>query len=198
MTGVRPAAGPAPHLMDEILALLTPLQVMRHRHQEQLDVHRTADGDVIEQQRSAYEEVREATAMEASDTLDVVIKRLELLTALPARRAFTLALTGPGQEDGERPWLFVVLATDLHDAHRTLYELPSFQAWLNDVAAPGAPGPSASDTTLLPEESHPGARAPGSYNDLRHEQARLLAQRAPAQPAATVPTPPPKAPRRPR
>ncbi|MCZ4102923.1 hypothetical protein [Streptomyces sp. H39-C1] len=77
MSGSRPTAGPAPHLMDEILALLTPLQAMRHRHQEQLDVHRTADGDVIEEQRSTYEEVRAATAMEASDTLDVVIKRLD-------------------------------------------------------------------------------------------------------------------------
>ncbi|WP_198358329.1 hypothetical protein [Streptomyces fildesensis] len=188
MSGSRPTADRTPHLTDEILALLTPLQAMRHRHQEQLDAHRTADGEVIEEQRTAYEEVREATAMEASDTLDVVIKRLELLTAVPTRRAFTLTLTGPGQEDGENPWRFVVHATDLHDAQRTLYELPSFQAWLKDAA-----GPSLAAPALLPQESHPGTGAPGSYNDLRHEQARVL---APNQPAATVSGPPPKAPRR--
>ncbi|MCZ4102361.1 hypothetical protein [Streptomyces sp. H39-C1] len=48
----------------------------------------------------------------------------------------------------------------------------------------------------MPEESHPGARAPGSYNDLRHEQARVLAQRSPTQPTATAAKP--KAPRRSR
>ncbi|NEA60183.1 hypothetical protein G3I60_39990 [Streptomyces sp. SID13666] len=165
--------------MDEILAVLAPLQALRHRHQEQLDLHRTADGDVIEEQRTAYEEVRETTAMEASDTLGVVIKRLELLAAIPTCRAFTLAFTGPGHEDGERPWLFVVHATDLHDAQRTLRELPSFQQWLEDAASPSLNAPA-----LLTEESHPGTGAPGSYNDLRHEQASLPAQRAPTQPAA--------------
>lgn len=196
MTRTPPAAGPTPHLVDEILALLAALQAMQRRHQELLDVHRSVDGEVIEEQRAAYEEVRDATAMEASDTLDVVIKRLELLAAVPTSRAFTLALTGPGHEDGEQPFLFVVHATDLHDAHRTLYELPSFRAWLQDIAASGAPGPSPSETALVPEESHPGTRALGSYNDLRHEQARILAQRAPTQLTATAPAPPPKAPHR--
>ncbi|MCZ4102362.1 hypothetical protein [Streptomyces sp. H39-C1] len=103
MTRTPPAADPTPHLMDEILALLTPLQAIQHRHQELLDAHRTADGDVIEEQRTEYEEVREATAMEASDTLDVVIKRLELLAAVPTRRAFTPHSPAPATRTENSP-----------------------------------------------------------------------------------------------
>jgi hypothetical protein len=128
VTAPRPTVvSPSPHLVDEIRALLAPLQVMHCRHQEELDAHRNADGEVTEDQYAAYEEVRETTAIEASDTLDTVITRLELLAAVPTRRAFTIALTGPGHEEGTRPWLFVVHATGLDDAHRALTQLPSFQ-----------------------------------------------------------------------
>ncbi|QNA72101.1 hypothetical protein C8250_009450 [Streptomyces sp. So13.3] len=174
MTESLPTAGPAPHLMDEILALLTPLQAMHRRHQEELDVYRNTDGEVIEDQRRAYEGTRESTAMEASDTLGIVVQRLALLASVPTRRAFTVALTSPGHEEGALPWLFVVLATDLDDAHRTLSEMPSYKQWLEEIA-PLMDG----DGELVAAQSHPGTRAPGSYIDLRHEQARVLAERAP-------------------
>lgn len=187
-----------PYLIDEIRAMLPPLQAMHRRHQEELDAHRTAEREVIEAQRAAYEEAREETAIEASDALDIVIKRLELLAAIPARRAFTVALTGPGHDEGARPWLFVVHASDLDSAHRILNELPSFQQWLTDITLPGAPGPSPGDAALVAEESHPGTRAPGSYADLRHEQARILAERTPSHGTATPPARSAKAPRRSR
>ncbi|MFF3460321.1 hypothetical protein ACFYXH_39765 [Streptomyces sp. NPDC002730] len=187
MTGQRES-----HLFDEIRALLAPLQAMHRRHQEELDAHRNADGEVIEEQRAAYEEVRETTAIEASDTLDTVAKRLELLTAVPARRAFTVALTGPGLQDGERPWLFVVHATDLNEAHRSLTQLTGFRRWLDDTET------SSVEAVLVAEESHPGTRAPGSYLDLRHEQARILAERTPSLGIATRPARPAKAPHRSR
>ncbi|MFD4479434.1 hypothetical protein ACFWPU_25415 [Streptomyces sp. NPDC058471] len=196
MTRMHPADGPTPHLVDEILALLTALQTMHRRHQEELDVYRNTDGEVIEAQRREYEDAREATAMEASDTLETVIHRLALLAAVPTRRAFTVALTSPDHEAGARPWLFVVLATDLDDAHRTLTQMPSYKQWLQDISPPFASGPAPGDGELVAAESHPGTRAPGSYTDLRHEQARVLAEHAPAQPTTAVPAPPSQAPRR--
>lgn len=170
-----------PHLLDEIQALLAPLQAMYHRHQEELDAHRNADGEVIEEQRAAYEEAREDTAIEASDALEIVVKRLELLTSLPQHRAFTVAVSGPGHADGERPWLFVVHATNLDSALQALSQLPGFRRWLDET------GTSCTDAVPVSEESHPGARAPGAYIDLRHEQARILAER---QPHTTITSPP--------
>ena len=99
MTGQSGGRG----VIDEIQALLDPLREMHRRHQEALDEHRTADGDVIETQYAEYEETRHTTAIEASDTLDTVIQRLELLVATPARRAFTIAFKGTGHAEGESP-----------------------------------------------------------------------------------------------
>ncbi|MCP3821406.1 hypothetical protein NLX86_25910 [Streptomyces sp. A3M-1-3] len=171
------------HLYDEIRALLAPLQDMQRRHQQRIAAHKNADGDVIDEQYAQHEDARHDTAIEASDTLDTVITRLHLLTATPARRAFTVAVTGPGHADGERPWLFVVHATDLNDAHRGLVQLPAFQHWLLDTKT------SHDYAVLVPSECHPGTRAPGSYLDLRHEQARILAERSPL-PATAAPVQP--------
>ncbi|MFI8880273.1 hypothetical protein [Streptomyces sp. NPDC055243] len=182
-----------PHLIDEIRALLDGLHTMQRTHQERLDAQRPADDVMDAAQLAEWEDVLRDIAVEASDTLDTTITRLGLLAARPARRAFTVALAGPGYDEGERAWLFVVLATDLDDAHRTLTQMPSHKRWLQDIAPPFASGPAPGDGELVAAESHPGTRAPNSYIDLRHEQA-LLAERAPAQLTTAVPAPPSKAP----
>ncbi|RSO24293.1 hypothetical protein DMH15_31285, partial [Streptomyces sp. WAC 06725] len=123
--------------------------------------------------------MRESTAIEASDRLDTVIHRLEQLVTVPPRRAFTVALTSPGHEEGAQPWLFVVNATDLDTAYRTLTRLPSYHQWLRDIRAPGADTVSPGDAELVLSESHPGTRPYGAYEDLRDEQAQ-----SPAEPTA--------------
>ncbi|MFD7013930.1 hypothetical protein [Streptomyces sp. NPDC059928] len=138
MTRQIPAdARRSPHLHEEIRSLLAPLHAMQQRHQEQLDVHRDADGEVIEGQYAEYENVRHDTAIEAADTLEDLVAQLDQLVADPPRRAYTLALRGPGHQEGARPWLFVVNATDRDDAHRALTQLPAFQTWLEDTPRPG-------------------------------------------------------------
>lgn len=183
---------PESHVSDEIRALLTPLQEMQQRHQQRLAAYKNADGDVIEEQYAEYDDARYESAIEASDTLDTVIKRLELLTTLPVRRAFTIAVNGPGHADGERPWLFVVHATDRIDGYQALIQLPSFQHWLIDTDT------SHADAGLVPSECHPGTGASGTYLDLRHEQARTLAEQAPAPVVAAIPAQPAKPPCRSR
>ncbi|MFE7119833.1 hypothetical protein ACFU99_30885 [Streptomyces sp. NPDC057654] len=183
-------------LIDEIHDLLAVLQSLRRRHQQELDEHRNADGEVIEEQYAAYEETRTDTAIEASDALETVTRRLELLAATPVRRAFTVTLTGPGYDEGEAPWLFVVNATGLDDAHQTLTRLPSFQRWLAGNRTAQTPAPAVD---LLADESHPGVRAPGTYNDLRNEQAALTGRTAASHsaPATAPPTPGPPSTARP-
>ncbi|MFE6163137.1 hypothetical protein ACFQ7F_29960 [Streptomyces sp. NPDC056486] len=184
MSRFAPAA--EPHLIDEIRALLDGLHTLQRTHQERLDAQRPAD-DVMDAARLAeWEDVLRDLAVEASDTLDTTITRLGLLAARPARRAFTVALTGPGYDEGERAWLFVVHATDLTDAHRTLLQLPSFRAWLAESATSNG---MQSRVDLLATESHPGTRARGTYRDLRDEQARTLAFAKAPLPPVPAPTP---------
>ncbi|WP_367435105.1 hypothetical protein [Streptomyces celluloflavus] len=178
------------HLIDEIQALLDPLRTMHRRHQDALDKHRTADGEITEEEYADYEEARQTTAIEASDTLDTVVKRLELLVAAPAHRAFTIALKGPGHAEGANPSLFVVNGTDIDDAHRRLAQLPSFRRWLADIRNPEATGPST-DADVVRDQSHAGTRAPGTYSDLRNEQARLLAASSASRPTPALPLPGP-------
>ncbi|MBT2509228.1 hypothetical protein J7I98_25765 [Streptomyces sp. ISL-98] len=193
MTRQPPARAAVPHpshLIDDIQALLDPLRQMHRRHQAALDEHRTKDGYVIEGHHAAYEEARYTTAIEASDTLDTIRNRLERLIAAPAHRAFTIALKGPGHDEGASPWLFVVNATDLDDAHRTLTQLPSYKNWLVDTRAPGDTD-SASNADVVSDHSHVGTRAPGTYLDLRQEQEQILASRTASR---SVPAPPPPGP----
>lgn len=189
----RPRPG---YLFDDLRALLAPVQELQVRHQQRLDAHRTEDGEVIEDQYAAYDDVRLETALEASDTLDALVAQLEVLVADPPRRAFTLALRGPGADEGHLPWLFVVNGADLDDAYQNLSQLPSFHQWLEDVRHPGTSRQGEED--LVPGQSHPGVRGPGTYIDLRLEQARVLARRAPARGPRLPPAPPPSAPGRAR
>ncbi|MEV5979636.1 hypothetical protein [Streptomyces sp. NPDC052114] len=189
----RPRPG---YLFDELRSLLAPVQDLQRRHQQQLDAHRTDDGEVIEDEYAAYDDARLEAAIEASDALDGLVAQLELLVADPPCRAFTLALRGPGADEGHMPWLFVVNGTDLDDAYQKLSQLPSFQQWLENVRHPGASSDDEKD--LVAGQSHPGLRVPGTYIDLRQEQARVLAGRAPARSPRTPPAPPPPAPGRAR
>ncbi|MEU4347049.1 hypothetical protein [Streptomyces sp. NPDC023838] len=172
------------------------MQELQRRHQQRLDAHRTEDGEVIEDQYAAYDDARLETALEASDALDTLVAQLELLVADPPRRAFTLALRGPGADEGHLPWLFVVNGADLDDAYQRLSQLPSFHQWLEDVRHPGTS--RQGEENLVPGQSHPGVRGPGTYIDLRLEQARVLARRAPARGSLLPPAPPPSAPGRAR
>ncbi|MGW2858270.1 hypothetical protein [Streptomyces sp. NPDC001205] len=190
---------PRPHpgyLFDELRSLLAPVQELQRRHQQQLDAHRTENGEVIEDQYAAYDDARLEAAIEASDALDSLVAQLELLVADPPPRAFTLALRGPGAEEGNMPWLFVVNGTDLDDAYQKLTQLPSFHQWWEDVRYPGTSSDGEKD--LVAGQSHPGVRGPGTYIDLRREQARVLTRRAPARSPLTPPAPPPPAPGRTR
>ncbi|GGU55332.1 hypothetical protein GCM10010211_20040 [Streptomyces albospinus] len=189
----RPRPG---YLFDELRSLLAPVQELQRRHQQRLDAHRTEGGEVFEDQYAAYDDARLETAIEASDALDTLVAQLELLVADPPRRAFTLALRGPGADEGNLPWLFVVNGDDLDDAYQKLSQLPSFHLWLEDVRRPGTSRHGEED--LLADQSHPGVRGPGTYIDLRREQARVLARRAPARSPLVPPAPPPSAPGRAR
>ncbi|MEU0844006.1 hypothetical protein ABZ370_31645 [Streptomyces sp. NPDC005962] len=189
---------PSAHLTDEITALLLPLRKMQRRHQAELDLYRTADGEVIDERYADYDDARQRTAMEAGDALDTLLERLENLVAVPSRRPFTVAVQGPGHEEGAAAWLFVVTGTSLDDAHRALTRLPSFQQWQADIRPPDGyetPG----DAQLVPGQSHPGTRESGSYIDLRHEQAHAPLRRT-TSPAPASPGPRPSCgpPRRPR
>ncbi|WP_405734904.1 hypothetical protein OG607_41380 [Streptomyces sp. NBC_01537] len=177
------------HLIDEIQALLDPLREMHRRHQAALDEHRDTDGAVIEARYAAYEEARRSTALEASDVLHTVAARMELLVAVPAHRAFTVALNGPGHAEGASPWLFVVNGTDLDDAHCRLAELPSFRRWLDDIRNPDDSVGTRGDAEIVTGQSHAGVPAPGSYVDLRREQARVLADRTASSRASQLPVP---------
>ncbi|MFI0776193.1 hypothetical protein [Streptomyces sp. NPDC021212] len=189
---------PSAHLTDEITALLLALRKMQRRHRAELDLYRTADGEVIEERYADYDEARQTTAMEAGDALDTLMDRLENLVVVPSRRPFTVALQGPGHAEGAAAWLFVVTGTSLDDAHRALTRLPSFQQWKADNRPPDGyeiPG----DAQLVPGQSHPGIRASGSYIDLRHEQAHApLRHTTSAAPASPGPAPSYGPPRRPR
>ncbi|PKV84300.1 hypothetical protein [Streptomyces sp. TLI_146] len=184
------------YLFDELRTLLAPVQELQRRHQQRLDAHRTMGEEVIEEQYAAYDDARLETALEASDTLDTLVAQLEVLVADPPRRAFTLALRGPGADEGQLPWLFVVNGADLDDAYQKLSQLPSFQQWLDDVRSPGTSRHGEED--LVAGQSHPGVRGPGTYIDLRREQARVLARRARACGPLLPPAPPPSAPGRAR
>ncbi|MGW5868275.1 hypothetical protein ACWFRJ_39720 [Streptomyces sp. NPDC055239] len=184
MSRLAPAA--EPHLSDEIRALLDGLHTLQRTHQDRLDAQRPTDDEMDAGRLAEWEDVLRDIAVEATDTLNTTITRLELLAARPVRRAFTVALTGPGYDEGARAWLFVVHATDLTDAHRTLLQLPSFRSWLAESATSDG---IRSRVDLLAGESHPGTRAPGTYSDLRDEQARTLAFAEPPLPPAPAPTP---------
>ncbi|MFI1013094.1 MULTISPECIES: hypothetical protein [Streptomyces] len=179
---------PPPDLADEIRALLGPLREMHHRHQARLDEHR-ADGYVVEERYPEYEEARLETAIEASDTLDAVRNRLERLAAAHPQHTFTLAFTGPGHVDGASPWLFAVHGTDLTSAHQALLQLPSFRQWVADTRRPDDEPDATSNAVFIPEQSHPGTAAPGTFNDLRHEQSWSLPSGTPPR-AASGPLPP--------
>ncbi|MEV6723518.1 hypothetical protein AB0M94_21585 [Streptomyces xanthochromogenes] len=171
---------------DDLVALLSSVKEMQRSHQQRLDVHRDADGVVREGEYAAYEDVRYETAVEAADALDSLAARLELvLTAVPTR-AFTIALRSPGHQEGARSTLFVVSGTHLDDAYRSLLHLPGYRRWLEEFDIVGATDGSG---TYLPAESHPGMRSPGSYIDLRAEQAPAHSARTPHH--ASLPPGPP-------
>ncbi|MGW6454380.1 hypothetical protein ACWF94_00375 [Streptomyces sp. NPDC055078] len=188
MTTPPPDPTSPPDLAEEIRTLLGPLHEMHRRHQAQLGEHRTPDGEVFEDRYPQYEEARLDTAIEASDTLDLIRNRLEQLVSAPIPGPFTIALNGLERHDGERPSLWVVNGTDLASARQNLTRLPSFRQWLEDTRAPGDPA-DRSDVVFIPEESHPGTPPLGSYTDLRHEQNP--ARTAASAPHTGLPTPRP-------
>jgi hypothetical protein len=183
-----PASTP-PHLFDEIQALLPPLRALLRDHQERLDQYRDADGDVIEVQYREYEDARWETALEASDSLAVLVPRLEQLVADPPRRAFTLAVTGPAHDEADDVWLFVVDGADDVDAWRSLSALPAFRQWV-EGEYPTHNG-VLQEPALVQSRSHAGIAAPGTYTDLRQEQARIAAVRVLAPGSPDVPPLPP-------
>ncbi|MEU1073587.1 MULTISPECIES: hypothetical protein [unclassified Streptomyces] len=161
---------------DDLVALLASVKEMQRRHRQRLDVHRDADGAVLEGEYAAYEDVRYETAVEAADALDSLAAQLELVLTPRPSRAFTIALRSPGHLEGARSTLFVANDTDLDDAHRPLLELPGLRRWLEEYDVVGATDGSGA---YLPAESHPGMRAPGSYIDLRAEQKTVRSARTP-------------------
>ncbi|MFD9817475.1 hypothetical protein [Streptomyces violascens] len=180
-----------PHLYDELSALLAPIKDMQRRHRQRLDTHRDNNGEVIEGEYAAYDDARLETAIEASDALDGFVAQLEVLVTSPPQRAFTLALRSGGHDEGNAPWLFVVNGTDADDAYESLSQLPSFRAWLEDTHPLDGPRDGGGD--LIADQSHPGMRPPGTYIDLRGEQARIKAERTPPRSPQTLPAPPPPA-----
>ncbi|MFG3282096.1 hypothetical protein [Streptomyces sp. NPDC048111] len=174
-------ARPAPETLtsagyDDLVTLLASVKEMQRRHQQRLDVHRDADGAVLEDEYAAYEDVRYETAVEAADALNSLVTQLELVLTPRHSRTFTIALRSPGHQEGARSTLFVVNGTDLDDAHRALLQLPGHRRWLEEYDIVGATDGSG---TYLPAESHPGMRAPGSYIDLRAQQAPVSSARTP-------------------
>ncbi|MFG2716970.1 hypothetical protein ACGFW5_01470 [Streptomyces sp. NPDC048416] len=166
-------ARPAPDALasagyDDLVALLASVKEMQRRHRQRLDVHRDADGAVLEGEYAAYEDVRYETAVEAADALDSLAAQLELVLTPRPSRAFTIALRSPSLKEGARSTLFVANDRDLDDAYRPLLELPGLRRWLEEYDIVGAADGSG---TYLPAESHPGVCASGSYIDLRAEQA---------------------------
>ncbi|MFE9407413.1 hypothetical protein ACFYN0_01210 [Streptomyces sp. NPDC006704] len=190
MTRPRPAAYTrSSHLFDELRTLLGPVQDMQRRHQQRLGAYRDDNGEVVEGEYASYDDARLETAIEASDALDGFVAQLEALVTSPPQRAFTLALRSSGHEEGNAPWLFVVNGTDADDAYDSLTQLPGFRAWLEDTCPPGSSRDGGGD--LIAGQSHPGLRPPGTYIDLRAEQARTQAERTPPRSPQTLPAPPP-------
>ncbi|MFD7017521.1 hypothetical protein [Streptomyces sp. NPDC059928] len=194
MTRPRPAACTRPpNLYDELSALLAPIKDMQRRHQQRLDAHRDDSGEVTEDEYAAYDDARRETAIEASDALDSFVAQLEMLVTSPPQRAFTLALRSSGHEEGNAPWLFVVNGTNADGAYDSLTQLPSFRAWLEDTRRLDTPHDGVLGGDLIADQSHPGMRPPGTYIDLRGEQARIKAERTPPRSPQTPPAPPPPA-----
>ncbi|MET9812383.1 hypothetical protein [Streptomyces sp. NPDC006355] len=158
-------------LIHALHGLLASCQDLAARHQAALDQYRGADGYVREDAYAYYEDARIGTAIEASDHLDTVVAQLTRLVGPPPPRTFTLTFAGPERHDGERPTSFALWAADLHEARRVIEEIPGFQQWRQDNAPDDAPSPATPDVFFLPQQSHPGLRAPGEYVDLRPEQA---------------------------
>ncbi|MDF3147079.1 MULTISPECIES: hypothetical protein [unclassified Streptomyces] len=165
------------HLIQELHALLASCQDLAARHQATLEPYRDEDGSVRDDAYVDYDEARTTTAIEASDHLDTVVAQLIRLVGPPALQTFTLTFAGRERHDGERPTSFAVHATGLDEARRVIETLPGFRQW-REANASDSPAITGPDLLFLPEQSHPGLRAPGEYADLRPEQP-------PAVPAAT-------------
>ncbi|ELS55868.1 hypothetical protein [Streptomyces viridochromogenes] len=165
-------------LVHALHGLLASCQDLADRHQAVLDRYRDADGYVIDDADTDYQDARITTAIEASDHLDTVIEQLTRLVGQAPPGTFTLTFAGRERHDGERPTSFAIQAASLHEARRVIEQLPGFQQWCQDNAADGAPGSAAPDVVFVRQQSHPGLRPPGEYVDLRPEQA-------PSAPAAT-------------
>ncbi|MFG2996587.1 hypothetical protein [Streptomyces sp. NPDC048340] len=171
-------------LAIEVQALTSAARTLQAEHQAQLAPYRTACGDVSEDHLREYDDARISTAIEASDYLDTLLNQLTLLTGPPVRTPFTVTIASRERHDGERPYSFALYATGLEDALRILPQLPTFQGWLREAAELASEG-AEPDVTLVPEQCHPGLRAPGEYIDLRAEQARTP---TPSHTAASLPT----------
>jgi phage terminase large subunit-like protein len=168
-------------LAAEIRTLISQLREMNHRHRARLDAHRV-DGEVIEGEYAAYEDARWETTTEASDRLDRLVDELEQLITPGGAGPFTVAVAGLERRDGANPTLFTVTGTGLEAAYALLTRLPTYRAWLADALAGGSSdhGPTV---VVIPEASHPGLPTPGTFIDLRQEQARIPT----ASPTTTAP-----------
>ncbi|MFF0740579.1 hypothetical protein ACFYVL_09270 [Streptomyces sp. NPDC004111] len=187
-----PRPSPPPLLVDDVLALLGPLRQMRDNHQARLGHYRDSDGEPLWDKIAAWEETRRETAIEASDALDSLLERLEQLVADPPLRAHTLVVAGPAHAEVDDWYHFVVNATALDDAARTLSQLPTYRQWLDDMR-PGSNEHSGAPYLSL-RRSHAGTPAPGMYWDLRDEQARTAGGQSSPRTAAVPPSPPPATP----
>ncbi|WP_329558865.1 hypothetical protein OG711_07885 [Streptomyces uncialis] len=178
---------PPDDLAAQIRNVIGQLREMNRRHQAQLDEHRL-DGDVIEGEYAAYEDARLETAIEASDRLDRLVDELQQLITPGTEEPFTVAVCGPERHDGEAPHLFVVNSSGIEAAYAALVRLPTYREWLADARV-GGPSDYGPVVVVVPGASHPGLPAPGSFIDLRHEQARTIPASPPmAAPPGELPT----------
>lgn len=182
----------AAELARQIVELLAPAVALQREHQARLAPYRNTAGEVLDAFRAEYDDTRLETALEASDVLDTLVERLHsMLTAATdptVPRAFTLALNGPGHDDGEAPHLFVVDATGLDDAHQRLTALPGYHAWVH------AHSPlTTQDLDVARAASGPGVPHTRPYDDLRHQQYPPPSAHREHRPPAPSPLPAPPA-----
>ncbi|MFB8025937.1 MULTISPECIES: hypothetical protein [unclassified Streptomyces] len=175
---------------------LTRYDAMAARHAESLAPFENEDGEPQQRHEDRYDERRIGNAIEADTFLYGLVQHLTELAGPPVPGApFTLTWAGPERHDGKKPYSFVVCASDLDDARRTLVTLPFWRQWYEEQRGWRDPDDQAPDVLFVADESHPGIPGWGAYNDLRREQAAALAETAeapalpPGRPALTSAAP---------